>query len=351
MTNLPSFQPGLPDGSVGEDPHVMALAWQGLVFRADATAADWERYAVWLDHSPAHRHAADDIALLDADLNALPGNQAAVHADPKIVRLDAVLEARRGRLITPRRLVLAAMAVAAALGTILIAPQLLPEKLVSQHYATATGESKVVVLPDGSQLALNTATKVTVRFARSVRSVELTTGEASFNVTKDANRPFVIALGDSSVRVVGTEFNILRDAGKLSVTVRRGIVELASAGQDPHHAWSDSVRLTPGKQLEHIQGSLTSTVRDLDANEAYAWQNRQLVYHDRALNEVVHDLNRYFTVPVRVASSKTGSLRFSGVLILDKEEIVLHRLEKFLPINVTSSATEFVLHAREFQKQ
>ena len=42
----------------------------------------------------------------------------------------------------------------------------------------------------------------------------------------DAQRPFLIAAGDRTVRVVGTQFDVRRREGRLSVTVARGAVEV-----------------------------------------------------------------------------------------------------------------------------
>jgi transmembrane sensor len=338
------------------DIDAMAFAWQHFLHGETATDADWARYALWLEESPTHRAAADAVALLSDDLDchrdALMDTADDARQSPDWLAEMAGAESSTGgkSWFTPRRIGAAAMAMVAAVALLIMVPRFMPDAAPAVSYATAKGSQRTVVLADGSKVFLNTDTRMSVRMQENERLVELASGEASFDVTHDAARPFVIGVGDSQVRVVGTNFNILRHNGRLAVTVRRGVVEVAAAGQPPHDAWADSARLTAGKQLIHDEGSGKAMIRDVDTRASFAWQQRQLVYQNQTLKDVALDLNRYFTVPVRLTDTKTATLRFSGILMLDKEETMLHRLEQFLPVTVTRTATDFALTARNAKK-
>lgn len=93
-------------------------------------------------------------------------------------------------------------------------------------YATAVGERRIVDLSDGSRLELNTNTEAAVRYSRSGRRVELLKGKSLFNIEPDADRPFKVAVGDNTVRVVGTAFNIRRDPDSTHILVTEGVVEV-----------------------------------------------------------------------------------------------------------------------------
>ena len=95
------------------------------------------------------------------------------------------------------------------------------------RFSTGKGETKVVALKDGSVVTLNTASEIRVNYSDAVRAVELVRGEALFDVAKNKARPFVVAAGDTSVRVVGTSFTVRHfDAAPVQVLVREGIVEV-----------------------------------------------------------------------------------------------------------------------------
>src|SRR3546814_3035867 len=81
------------------------------------------------------------------------------------------------------------------------------------EYATLTtprGGEYQVALPDGSRVWLNAASSLTYPTSfngHKERRVELT-GEAYFEIAKDADHPFIVESARQSVRVLGTHFNI-----------------------------------------------------------------------------------------------------------------------------------------------
>ena len=66
-----------------------------------------------------------------------------------------------------------------------------------QLYATAVGEQRVVPLGDGSVVTLNTSSKISVRFSRNRRKVELLEGQQSLSLTAKA-----LSRGEVGVDVV-----------------------------------------------------------------------------------------------------------------------------------------------------
>lgn len=307
----------------------------------DAAESDWLALEAWLKQSPLNREAFDKVERLSAELTA---------AAPELLRaLDAKPAAsaprrpadRKAPPLVRRWRAVGALAAAAAALVVFVGIQ--PDAVApTQVYQTAKGETRTLDLADGSHIHLNSASKVSVRLERKGRFVELAEGEAAFDVAKDAQRPFLIAAGERDIRVVGTEFDVLRHQGRLRVTVRRGVVAVQSPKQA---AQAEPVLLRAGDQIERHPGSRTWAITKVDPNAAFAWRNGDLVYRDRPLDEVVEDLNRYFDTPVRVAGP-AASLRFSGVLKIDRQDAVLRRLESFLPLNAESSADGVTLQMR-----
>jgi transmembrane sensor len=96
------------------------------------------------------------------------------------------------------------------------------------YYTTVIGEQRSVRLEDGSTVDLNSLSKVRVRFSEHRRDVELLEGQALFHVAKDAWRPFVVAIGNTQVRAVGTQFDVYRKNSGTVVTVLEGRVAVRS---------------------------------------------------------------------------------------------------------------------------
>lgn len=318
-----------------------AADWFVRVGAEDATEADWAGLSAWLAQSPDHAEAYDRlerIALdLDDDIAAVP-DLASGAGLPEGV---ASLRPRASRALALRYWVPAAMAASLALAAVGLFPFLAPPP--TQAYATATGQSRLVTLDDGTRIHLNTASSLKVSYGRRARRVEMIDGEAIFDVTHDPARPFVIAVGDREVEVVGTEFDIYKSGSAATVTVRRGVVAVRPADG------GETIRLVRGQQLIHPAGGAASIVRTVDPEEVFAWRTRHVVYRDRPLGEVAADLSRYFTTPIRTRDADVGAIRFSGVLVVDSEESVVRRLQVLLPVQAERSAQAIVLRRADPQ--
>lgn len=320
-----------------------AVAWLVRVESDAAVEADWQALAAWLEASPANRRAFDEVERLSAglvDQAALIVPGLADDSDqPAVVDLTA-----RGALRRPqdrRRLMMAGGGIAAAMVIGIVAFALLrPEAAApAVEYRTAPGESREITLADGSTIHLNGASQVTVVLGPGERRVIMADAEASFDVASDAGRPFVIDAGDRRVQVVGTEFNVRRHAGRLTVTVREGVVEVRKPGRGAE------ARLTPGKELMHLEGQPTSTVRQVTAEDAFSWTRGRLVCRDRRLADLVEDLNRQLPTPI-VVEGEARELRFSGVLVVDDEQAVLQRLQAFLPVSAVRDGDVIRIRSR-----
>jgi len=126
------------------------------------------------------------------------------------------------------------------------------------------------------------------------------------------------------------------------VTVRRGVVQVASAGG------AGAVSLTAGLQLRHREGATDSIIAPVAADDAFAWRQGRLIYRDAALGDVVDDLNHYFPHPIRLGAGAAASFRFSGVVTVDDEARTLERLTALLPLKARAAKGDaVVLDARD----
>jgi transmembrane sensor len=161
------------------------------------------------------------------------------------------------------------------------------------RFSTGKGETKVVALKDGSVVTLNTASEIVVNFSDKLRSVELVRGEALFDVAKNRARPFVVAAGDTSVRVVGTSFSVSRfDAAPVRVLVREGIVEVfkpTAADVRPIRISANTLAVAPPDNADIAARS----VPVVQVHRAMAWREGQIAFEGETLAQAAAEFSRY----------------------------------------------------------
>ena len=327
-------------GDQERDDTVTAVAagWFARLQDDAAGAEDWLAVEAWLDETPAHAVAYETLERIWIDLDI---DAEAINAALKRFEPVSLAEHRASRW--PRRTWLAVgAAMAAGLALAVVGPGLMTPA-PAQTFETALGETRQVELADGTKVQLNAGSRLTVRFERRARRVEMADAEATFDVAHDAARPFVIEVGDQQVRVVGTAFNLRERSGQVVLSVSRGLVEVRPVDAPT----AAPVRVAAGQRLSHQKGSDVSDVTHVSAEAAYSWTKGQLVYDAAPLQDVAADLSRSLGMVVRVADSQTARLRFSGVLSLDDRAALLRRLEAFVPIRAEQTGAEIVLRRRE----
>lgn len=315
-----------------------AVAWLVRVQSDAATAEDWMALTDWLEVSPERQEAFEEAELIVADLTERRDEIAAALRPPVDNVISFPAAKRKPPATAPRRAWIGG-AIAASLAVMIGGPALWnASRGALLTYETKPGETRRIDLADGTRITLDGGSKLSVRLGWKTRRVEMGLAQASFDVAKDPSRPFLIGVGDQAVRVVGTEFNIRNDGRSVRVTVRRGIVEVAqrdAKGQAP-------TRLTVGQELRHVQGSDTAQVRRVEASNAFAWSQGQLVADNETLGDIVADLNRRFATPIRI-SPEAASRRFSGVIALDDEDAAVRLLATYASLRVDRTAGEISL--------
>lgn len=119
----------------------------------------------------------------------------------------------------------------------------LHRETIVQTYSTITGKSKFI-LPDGSEVWLNSHSKLEYKNLHAdIREVELK-GEAFFKVQHD-ERPFIVKTSDIAVKVHGTQFNVsaYHSDEKSVVSLYEGSVSMHVLGDD-----SSNCYLKPGEE-------------------------------------------------------------------------------------------------------
>ncbi|WP_312054064.1 FecR family protein [Brevundimonas diminuta] len=178
------------------------------------------------------------------------------------------------------------------------------------HYATDTGERRLVALSDGSRVELNTETRLRTAMSPDSREAWLDKGEAYFEVVHDASRPFTVHMGARSVHVLGTRFSVRRDGDKVQVLVAEGRVRLSGSKADPV---SRPVVLDRGDVATGMGASvLQSRTSDQHVDDQLAWRRGLLVFDQITLADAAVEFNRYNQTQLKVLDSQTAAIRIGG---------------------------------------
>lgn len=316
------------DGLEAEDAiRDEAIAWLVRVQSETATAEDWTALTLWLETSEAHLAAFEAAEMMSADIDR---HRAQIAEQVTAPSSNVSVFPQRAR----KPVWAALAAAAAALVAVVAGPGLWRAyQGVPTVYVTRPGETRQLDLADGTHIRMDAASTLTVRLGWRSRRVLMNEAQATFDVAKDAKRPFLIAVGDQQVRVVGTQFNIRHYDGAVRVSVRRGIVEV----RQPALGDRPVARLTAGQALNHLEGSAQSTQLAVDPAAAFAWTDNRLVCDNQTLGEIVAYLNRRYAKPITVSPAVAGR-RFSGVLELGDEAVVIQQLASYLSLSVRQTS-------------
>lgn len=309
-----------------------AGAWLARLQRDDLNEHDGLEFEAWLAAAPAHEGAyRRTLAMWHAYESCADDVLAELAADARRTSLRSP-PTRRGWLMAA-----GGSALAAGLG-VAILPGLLSEP-AAQTYATGRGERRRITLADGSIVDLNAQTSLSVRFIRSGRQVVLADGQAIFDVTHDARRPFIVQASGRIVRVVGTRFDVRSRQGELAVTVAGGKVQVRPASSATS---GRAFLLTPGQRLE-IDRSGVEKLQAVDPQEALGWRAGRMVYRAEPLANVVADLNRQFPEQIEISDPELGRMPITGVIVLDDQASVMARLTLMLPVRSIPSQRGLLL--------
>ncbi|WP_291833256.1 FecR domain-containing protein [Brevundimonas sp.] len=310
--------------NIHTDIEETARGWFVRLNGPDASEAEWLAFQDWIEAEPAHRDAYDRvealwIALDEVPRSALPAN-------------DDLPRPRRSRpgWLYPAVGMAAALALAVGVWPLFDAP--------TEIYRTESAP-RTVELSDGSVIHMNRHSDLSVRMERGRREVVLSDGEAAFDVAHNASRPFVITASDHSVQVLGTAFNVVNHDGRFSVSVERGVVAVTPA------SGKEAMRLTAGQRVDQL-GRQPAVLSRVDPASASTWRSGVLVYRNASLAEVGDDLSRYLDKPVNLSVS-AQNLRFTGVLRVADEAVMLEQLKELAPVEVVRSADGVDLTGRD----
>ncbi|MDQ1153427.1 FecR family protein [Brevundimonas sp. SORGH_AS_0993] len=325
----------LPDDRLRE-----AMTWRARL--KDAGLESSAAFEAWIAADPAHAAAWADTE----DVWAFLDDSAVSHSpDLMTIRRKALAAAERQgrrRPVDRRRwlqplaagFLIAVLLGASGGGVIWLAQR-------PDVYRTTLGERRVIPLPDGSKVSLDSNSEVRVRYAGEARKLTLVRGQARFDVARDVRRPFSVAAAGRTVVAVGTAFNVDMLGRTVRVTLLHGQVVILNDDDEPPvrtalSAPSRGVRLNPGEAFTAAPAA-SPVVTAASVERVTAWETGQLMFDNEPLGSVAERISRYAAHPVRVAPQVAG-LRISGVFDTGDVAGFVQTMGVYLPVRAVPDA-------------
>lgn len=160
-------------------------------------------------------------------------------------------------------------------------------------YESFATEEKRVVLKDGSLVILKPRSKIEVsdEFDKSSRTINMVYGEAYFDVVHLNHKPFVVTLGETQVKDIGTSFTILKNDKEIKVAVESGKVEFSNLDT------KEAKTLSAGSKLTyHVDSNNFGKIEKIETRNGV----NVLHFDNTPLSEAIFTIQKVYNTKITV---------------------------------------------------
>lgn len=193
-----------------------------------------------------------------------------------------------------------------------------PASVPVEYFSSSNpaGQSSQITLTDGSVvwLSANSTLRYPERFENEYRDVKLE-GEAFFDVSDNAEKPFIVNSAGLQTKVLGTSFNIraFGDEDDIEITVVTGsvIVDHVVSPADSGISRDGPVALlNPDQQLLYNTQTRQTSTQTVDSNLYTSWKDGQLSFVNHSFEEIARRLERWYAVQIHFSDAELKQARF-----------------------------------------
>lgn len=245
-------------------------------------------------------------------------------------------------------------------------------KIAASEVSTKNGSRSKITLPDGTQVWLNSDSKLVYdndNFAKGVREVSLS-GEAYFDVVKNPAKPFIIHTKKINIKVLGTAFNVKAypEDKQTETSLIRGSIEVTIKNRP-----NDKIILSPNEKLIVENNEVVSrkvkaipvagrtelvadtvppqvSVNKLVYNPSdnsiaeTAWVNNRLVFRDESFEEVALKMERWYNTEIEIQGDELKELRLNGIFVNETVSQALDALKISFSFKYRQEGTKIIIY-------
>lgn len=295
-----------------------AAVWLARLHSDDAPAGQQKEFLAWCAADDANRAAFDRLTQAWDVAGGVERMEATPEVAPRRWARRSVLGAAMGGI-----------AVAGGMGYY--------QAAIAGVYETRTGEQRRMRLREGSELLIDTDSRVQVHVTSAERRLSLVRGRCNLRVVGERHVPFVVTSDGIRLTITRGNVDIRRDDAVLDVMCLSGQVLCYRTPAD-----ASPVLIRPGDHFAIAEGGPARVDRP-DPFAATAWQRGQLVFADRTLADAAAEMNRYSESKIVIGDPAVGRLRVSGVYRAGDCEGFARALGQLLGIQAEMSPSQIRL--------
>ena len=194
--------------------------------------------------------------------------------------------------------------------------------------STESGQQSKVTLPDGTLVWLNSETTLKYQQNTDYRKVYLS-GEGYFEVMHSSSHPFIVEVGNTSIKVLGTKFNVSHypDSKITVASLLSGMITLTV------NETGEEVKLNPGERVIYQSDNNLLSKSEYKVQNEILWKQGILYFEKKPFNDLIQELERYYGVKFNYNPEVFKNIHYSGSI--DNLEInkVLEFIKLTIPIN------------------
>lgn len=290
----------------------ISVDWEKLVRYVSGESNDEEKKAIqdWIKASPENEQLYNKVQKIWSTYPAKKPASEYQHMWKNIQSKTGIgQDQQKTRKNKPARIIQYQFRRIAAVAAVFIFTLLVPYLLIqndiirltpSQNLALVdveNGETKTVILPDGSTVILDSGTELKYprKFTESTREVFLS-GEGYFQVEHNPQQPFVVRTKSSITRVLGTSFNIRdwNDNGRISLAVTEGRVAFGSSDTPE----TEAVILTKNQYTEISNDGVVQEPSSIETERFTSWINGTIHLTNASLPEIINQVERWYSLKI-----------------------------------------------------
>jgi len=204
--------------------------------------------------------------------------------------------------------------------------------------STLPGQKSKVILPDGTNVWINSDSELEYSSDRNKRVVHLK-GEAYFEVTHSKDHPFIVKLGDWDIRVLGTKFNVSNypesDMREASLLEGKISVETENHRND--------LEIIPGERITYNAKTKDIVKQKAAVKDDILWMDGVLSFNNDSFQEIVFRLEKYYGVSFEYNPNDFKNIHYTGQLDNLSLRNVLEFMSLTMPVNYKIEKTKVII--------
>lgn len=312
----------------------------------EATPEDIKQIEQWRTHDPANQQRLNQFKLIwEKSKNLEFKDEIDAHASLERLKQKISLQKHEAPQIPVTALKVSRLnrsswiKIAAAIVLVVAGAWFYTARISREEVQFFTQEAvKADTLSDGSVVTLNknSLLKYPRAFQSGQRQVWLTKGEAFFSVTPDKTKPFLIHTGTTTIKVVGTSFNVKNRNGSVEVIVETGLVMVSKNG--------NTVSLRPGEKVVVKTGN-EELVKIHNPDYLYNYyRSKEFVADDTPLWRMVEVLNEAYDSRVVIGRKELNNLPLNTTFKNESLDNILEVISRTFKIKIERKHSQIILY-------